>query len=297
MSTRASADEARLASQVARFCKLAAISTDVLRAQAAARELSALSPAEACAALNVLLRRRRDEAAASTAVIALSRALARGNVDQDLVEQIRACAASRADRLVEALLASGPAQREYDKNDEQFIDRRMRRLTLGERRALSRSRDIDMLVRLAHDQDPRVIRELLLNPRITEREAVLIASRRPTHAHVLATVLASRFGTSQRVRKTVAHNPYSPLALAVRAMAALQTQALRDIVDDERVSPELRDRARALMIGRRGTPAELTAAPTPAIDHAEISSLIDQLEPASAETEPITAVSAEGEVI
>lgn len=250
--------------------KLLGTASDGLRAQVAAEELSRLSPATTALLLATLVRQARDLDRAASAIAAVTRALSRGELDPDFVAATLACARSRADRLVEALLATGPAVREYDQNHERFVDRRMRSMTLGERRALSKTRDIDLLVRLAHDQDPQVIRQLLLNPRVTEREAVTIASRRPTHAHVLETVLRSRFGHSRRVRRAVAHNPYASVAQAVRALATLTAGELRLVAADEHVSAEVRQHANALGIGRRSTPAERANAVTdPAIEEAE----------------------------
>ena len=239
--------------------RLSSLRTDTLRSKAAAELLTQLPAHDAMALLARLLRMRRDVPAAAAAIDAVARALIKEELDAEFVESIRTAARSRAERLVEALLASGPAVKEYDRNAEVFVDRRLRALTLGERRAMSRSRDIDLLVRLAHDQDVRVITGLLQNPRITEREAVLIASRRPTQVHVLEAVLASRFGHSRRVRRAVAHNPYSPVALAVRAMSSLTTPELEALAEDEKISTDARLHARTLIVGRRPTPAERTS--------------------------------------
>ncbi len=246
---------------VQRLCrKLAAIRGEALRAQVAGAELRTHAPAELAALLGQLLRDARHRPAAANAVTAVTRALARGEIDPELIAAAAACARSRADRLVEALLATGPAARTYDQNEEKFVDRRMRALTLGERRALSRSRDIDLLIRLAHDQDPRVIQQLLENPRLTEREVIIIASRRPTHEHVLEAVLRSRFGTSRRVRRSIAHNPYASVAQAVRALASLTRGELEQVALDEHVAPQVRRHAQSLMVARRPTPAERSAA-------------------------------------
>lgn len=237
---------------------MAALRTDSLRSRAVAEELSTLTPFDAVDLLGQLLRQRRDSPSAAACVDAVTRALAKGELSEDFVEALQTLARSRADRLVEALLASGPAVRTYDKNEEAFVDRRLRALTLGERRAMSRSRNIDLLVRLAHDQDIRVVQGLLQNPRITEREAVMIASRRPTHATVLEQVLASKFGQYRRVRRAVAHNPYSPVALAARAMATLTVPELEEIASDDKIAEDVRQHARTLIVGRTATPAERT---------------------------------------
>lgn len=271
-------DEQQLEELAERFCqRILGIGSDALRAKVAAGELSRLSPAASAFLLNRLVRWSRDRPVAATALGAVDRALMRGELDAELVAATQACARSRADRLVEALLATGPAARLYDHNAEQFVDRRMRALTLGQRRALSRTRDIDQLLRLAHDQDPRVVTELLQNPRVTEREAVIIASRRPTHAHVLEAVLASRFGGSRRVRRAIAHNPYSTVAQAVRALATLTLAELRLVAEDEHVTAEVRQHAGSLSVNRRPTPAERANAAAPASQDASTEELLRKL--------------------
>lgn len=252
--------EAEIAAVTERFVALVAhVSTAELRARAAASAFTALPAVVAVRVAGRLLRLARDRAPASDTLGALARALARGLVEAEFVAECLGLARSLADRLAEALFADGPAAREYDVNQEPFVDRRMRQLSPGEKRALSKSRDIDVLTRLAHEQDVRVINDLLANPRVTEREAVLVASRRPTHARILEAVLQSRFGAARRVRRAVAHNPYSPVTLAVRAVAGLTTPELDQVAQDDKVADPVRQHARALARGRQASAAERDA--------------------------------------
>lgn len=232
------------------------LATLELRARTVARELEGAGPLSLAALSGHALRVARDRRSAATVVSALAHALERRWVDEELVAAARDAARSRADRLAEALLAAGPAKRRYNVDDEHFVDRRMRALALGTRRAMSRVQDRDLLARLAHDQDPLVIRGLLANPRCTEREALLVASRRPTRPEVLEVVLASRFATSQRTRRAIAQNPYATVSLAVRAMATLHASALRMVLEDEQMVPAVRDHARSLLVARGVRPAE-----------------------------------------
>lgn len=266
-----------------------AVETDTLRARALAGALADRPPVEVVMLASTLARRARDHAPAAIAVAALGRALSRGLLDAELVAACLEAARSRADRVVEAMFATGPALREYDRNEEAFTDKKMNALPLGQRRALTRSRDIDQLARLAHDQDPRVISQLLVNPRLTEREALLVASRRPTREQILEQVLASRFGTRPRIRAAIAHNPYSPLTLAVRAMTGLSTVLLKAIADDDKVSDEVRRHARSLVVVRQPTPAERHATPAPVPDEdvdEALAALLTRLAPADGEEEP-----------
>src|SRR5207237_7983839 len=110
------------------------------------------------------------------------------------------------------------------------VDRRMRALTPGERKAMARGRNADVLSRLATDHDPAVVRNLLENPRCTEREALLAASRRPARAVVLQEVFRSRkWGVNRRVRKAPAQNPYSPPVLPVQALSQGATHESREM--------------------------------------------------------------------
>jgi hypothetical protein len=119
------------------------------------------------------------------------------------------------------------------------------------RKALARGRNPDLLARLAQDHDPMVVRNLLENPRCTEREALLAASRRPARAAVLEEVFRSRrWGTNVRVRKALAQNPYAPPALAIAALSLLPMGDLREISTDGTVSSEVRVQARLLLAQR-----------------------------------------------
>ncbi len=125
--------------------------------------------------------------------------------------------------------------------------------TLGHRRSIARGQDRDLLSRLVHDQDPVVVRHLLENPKITEREVLVAASRRPTHAAVLEEVFRSpRFSSNRRVRKALALNPYSPPALAAAALSLLTGPDLREVARDESVRPEVREHAARLLALRGG---------------------------------------------
>lgn len=279
--------------------RLSALRDDALRRSSAAEEFGRLDAASAVLLAGMLLRRARDNRGAASALAALARALEAGLVDDEQVAACRAMARSRGDRLAEALFAQGPARRTYSPDDELCVDRNLQALTLGERTALSRRRDPDWLARLAADTDPRVIRELLRNPRLTERDAVRVAARRPTQAAVLEQVLASRFGLSARVRRAVAQNPYAPLALAARALATLTAQDLRAVAEDPSLSRELRTHAESLLAGRRGLPSVQASAKPPALlteaDRSALAALLRELETEagdSGEANPVSADSA-----
>jgi hypothetical protein len=231
---------------------LSAIGDLELRARRAAELLGELPVDEAVAALDAVLRgaQRRLEPDA----IALQGVL-RGlhqHVAPELFGRLRRGAEEAQAHAVRALFTDSEAMRLFDRDREAWVDREMRARTLGERKALARGRNADLLARLAQDHDPTVVRNLLENPRCTEREALLAASRRPARAAVLEEVFRSRrWGINLRVRKALAQNPYSPPALAVAALSLLSMGDLREISTDGTVSSEVRIQAR-LLLAQRG---------------------------------------------
>lgn len=127
--------------------------------------------------------------------------------------------------------------------EEEFVKTSL--MSLGERRALSRTAIMKNLERLLSDPDPVVIRNLLNNPRITEREVLKIASRRPNSAEVLkAVALHKKWSGRYAVAKALALNPYSPPRIAVAFLEMLLKQDLRLASEDQTIHPDVRDAAK-----------------------------------------------------
>ena len=228
---------------------LASLEAGELRAHKAAMVLSELPPGEAVTLLGGLIRRadRRSDpdSAALEGLLRAVRELLAPPVAEALFH------AAGDDPEVQALFArSGPA-RNFDHDREEWIDREMRARTLGERRSLARTRDRDLLARLATDQDPTVVRYVLQNPLCTEREVLVAASRRPQRPDVLEEIFRSRrWSPNRRVRRALALNPYSPPALASAALALLTVPDLREVAADLTISSDVRVQARRLLGGR-----------------------------------------------
>jgi hypothetical protein len=230
---------------------LASLEAGDLRAHKAAAVLEKLEPDEAVEVLGQLLRRadrRRDPE--SAAVEGLLRAVRDMLPVERLDELFRA---AEADLEVQALFARTAPSRSFDHDREQWIDREMRARTLGERRQMARTHDRDLLARLASDQDPTVVRHVLQNPRCTEREVLLAASRRPQRPEVLEEIFRSRrWSANRRVRRALALNPYCPPSLASAALALLTSPDLREVASDLTVTTEVRVHARRLLGNRSG---------------------------------------------
>lgn len=232
---------------------LASLEAGDLRARKAAALLSELEPATAVAAMAGILKRadrRSDPAAAALEGILHA---VREMLSADRVEALFVAAEEGEAHQVRALFTPTRAARSFDHDREEWIDREMRARTLGERRALARTHDRDLLARLATDQDPTVVRHILQNPRCTEREVLLAASRRPQKTEVLEEIFRSRrWSSNRRVRRALALNPYSPPSLASAALALLTAPDLREVAGDLTISTDVRVQARRLLGNREG---------------------------------------------
>jgi hypothetical protein len=101
-----------------------------------------------------------------------------------------------------------------------------------------------------------VVRHVLQNPRCTEREVLLAASRRPQRPEVLEEIFRSRrWSANRRVRRALALNPYCPPSLASAALALLTSPDLREVAKDLTVTTEVRVHARRLL-GNRSSEKE-----------------------------------------
>ena len=234
---------------------LASLEAGELRARKALGFLDSVEPPEMVRLLGEVIRRadrRTDpEAAALEGLLHAVRDL----LAEERREELFRAADDAQDLEVQALLAASHASRAFDHEKEEWVDREMRARTLGERRALARTHDRDLLSRLATDQDPTVVRHVLQNPRCTEREVLLAASRRPQRQEVLEEIFRSRrWSLNRRVRRALALNPYSPPGLANAALALLTAPDLREVARNLTIDAEVRVQARRLLGARSGQP-------------------------------------------
>jgi len=134
---------------------------------------------------------------------------------------------------------------------DRFVGNRHLDLPLGTRRSAARGADRYKLDRLLHDRDHRVIKVLLDNPRITERDAIRIAAMRPTRPEVLEVVARhTRWSSRYRVRKALACNPATPAPIARRLLPTLMRQDLRHALEAGVLPDELVPEVRRMLRGR-----------------------------------------------
>jgi hypothetical protein len=123
-----------------------------------------------------------------------------------------------------------------------------RELTLGERKSLARSPSRQSFEKLLSDPHPQVIRQLLLNPRLTEDDVVRLAARRPARVEVIEAIAHnSRWLSRARVRLTILLNPGSPPAVAMPLLAVCTRGELLEIVHGADASMVLRATAQELL--------------------------------------------------
>jgi len=120
--------------------------------------------------------------------------------------------------------------------------------SLGLRKAFARGSNRFKLDRLLFDLNPAVIRNLLRNPRVVEKDVVRIAAMRPTNAEVIHEVYASsRWITRYAVKKAIVFNEYSPIDITLALLPHLLRQDLVSAANASLLSPELKDAARRML--------------------------------------------------
>jgi hypothetical protein len=106
-----------------------------------------------------------------------------------------------------------------------------RELTVGERRSLARAPSRNSFDKLLSDPHPRVIRQLLENPRLTEDDVVRLATRRPARRETISAIAQSqRWMRRSRVRLAILLNPGSPPTFAVPLLAVCTRTELLEVV-------------------------------------------------------------------
>ncbi len=132
----------------------------------------------------------------------------------------------------------------YEKEE----DLQTENMALGIRRALAKGFVREKLDRLLSDPDPVVISNLLNNPRITEKEVLKIASKRPNSPQILRLVVEHRkWSKRYAVIKAVAQNPYTPPRISVGLLHMLLSQDLKQIASDRTLHMQVKAAAKDIL--------------------------------------------------
>ena len=132
-----------------------------------------------------------------------------------------------------------------------------RPLSLGERRALARKPSRVILDKLLSDPHPRVLANLLANPRLTEDDVVRIAAKRPQRPEIASELARSaRWMARARVRLTFVLNPGTPPDLSVPVLSQLLRHELVEVAEATQVPALLRSAALDLLARRPPLPPD-----------------------------------------
>ena len=226
---------------------------DVVR-KAAARELGRHAPDEAVRLVHALQALSREGWTPATRVLSAAMA-ALGLEPQSLppLQVLEDSAGAQELPEVTALFTRAPARQELDRRAAAKADARLFTQPLGHLKQQARlTRDPDELARLAAVSDPSVVRNALINPRLTEPLVVRMAARRPARPEPLVEIWKNpRWSTRHAVRRALVFNPYLPPEVGVKIVPLLNAADLEELARDNGVHAALRSQA-ALLLGRKG---------------------------------------------
>lgn len=153
--------------------------------------------------------------------------------------------------VVELLASTPPQKRIHHSDDVESRTPDQDYVPLGVRKSLARRPSFNTIEKMLHEQDPQVIRHLLMNSRTTEDFVVKMASLRPTSQEVLEEIFVSqRWSTRSRVRKALVFNPYTPPRAAHALLPMLLMQDLMEVTLNPGLHPNVKNAAKRFIIHR-----------------------------------------------
>ena len=123
-----------------------------------------------------------------------------------------------------------------------------RTLTLGERKSIASKPNRKLIELAARDPHPMVIVKLLNNPKLTEKDAVFIAARRPAPRIALVEfALHPRFRSNRSVAKALVNNPALPEQIALTLLPTLDLPYISHMASSHRFKPLIRETAAQIL--------------------------------------------------
>jgi len=121
-------------------------------------------------------------------------------------------------------------------------------LAVGERMAIARRSSLGVQRAISRDRQPRVVRALLDNPRVTDGVVIPMAASAATPPAILDVIATDRrWSVRYGVRVAICRNPSTPVPTTLRLLPLLKKHDLRAVKQEHRVSPEVRRRAELLL--------------------------------------------------
>lgn len=229
--------------------RIAAYEPHDLQAVVAAREMNVPEPERVAATLAALIvLARQGHQRERVAVAAVGRALLSSTPEQlPMAQRSRLLLAAQELELTEvaALFISAPAAQSLDDEVKLRGDPHLAGMTLGHKKSLARlSNNPDLVARIAAEGDPEVIRQVLLNARLTEELVVRICARRPARAQTFFEVFAHRkWAPRDHVRRAMALNPYCPPEIALKLLPTFSLATLDEVAGDKALAEPVRQAA------------------------------------------------------
>ncbi len=239
------------AKSVVRRLQALSASPEIVR-KAAARELARMDPLDANELLHhVLFLVRSGWEPAQGALAAFLAALGQEAEQIPYADSLRRLAEIQSLEAVADLYETAPARQELDAGAAAKADAKVLTQSLGHLKQQARlTRDPDVLARLVTVSNPSVVRNALLNPRLTEALVVRMAARRPARPEPLMEIWkASRWSCRHAVRRALVFNPYLPPEVGTKIVPLLNASDLAELVSDASVHPSLREQASRLLAG------------------------------------------------
>ena len=202
------------------------------------------------------LHRSPNSVESKAACIAIARLLImeRG-LPYSLRESLYAIARARGYTSVAMSLLEHRPQKEVTKGFHMEAPAPEGELSLGERKWIARLHNRESLQRLARDPHPDVVRHILKNPKMVERDILLVAAARPGKKEVFELIVEHpKWLASSAVRVALCFNPYCSTRIAVCLAPTLPLKELKELSKDVNIHVVLRDVARYLVEIRTSKP-------------------------------------------
>jgi hypothetical protein len=135
---------------------------------------------------------------------------------------------------------------------EQMLSTRLNQIPSSERYKMARTGGRGILTALFRTRDPRLIPELLRNPRVAERDVATLVRDQTTPSTLLSVIARDeKWANRPTIRLSLVENRSTPLPEALRLVRNLPAINLRAIRQNPRLPAPLRAEAAKLIVDRQ----------------------------------------------
>lgn len=231
-----------------------ALRVSYLRVEIAERPLD-----EVAGALDAICGRAEQADPIAREVLSAAVTLFADPAESTLVDALRALAERDAlwplARLLRRRPRSEPPPEPRVDERKLATSRTGRVLTLGERRALARKPSRAAFDKLLADPHPMVVKNLLMNPRLTEDDVLRMVARRPCYPQVIGEIARHAVWSQRaRIRMAIVQNPGTPPEISVPLVRLLIRPELEQVVAAPDVPALVRAAASELLERRPPVP-------------------------------------------